>query len=251
MNAVYKNMLYLLLCAFNEEKDIATLLEDIVAGGWQFPFRVIIVDDGSTDATRSIVESFSARLPVTLLSHGWNRGLGEALSTGFTYIGRELHDDDLVVTMDADRTHPAEDVPVLQQSIETGNDLVIASRYCAGGTQSGLSSMRRALSRSAGLLMKHVTPINGVRDYTSGFRAFSGSLILLMTGARKGKPFLSEPGFAATLELLLHARRLTTKIQEVPLRLHYEKKLGTSKMHIIRTILCYLRLIARETFNQH
>ncbi len=240
------NMLYLLLCAYNEERDIGNLLEDIKAGGWDFPYRVIIVDDGSSDATRQIPESFSRKLPVTLLSHGWNRGLGQALSTGFTFIGRELKDDDIVVTMDADRTHPAEDVPLLRAVILEGCDLVIASRYCAGGAQSGLSSLRRALSRAAGIIMAFACPTSGVRDYTSGFRAFSGSLLRRMAGSRKGEPFLREPGFAATLELLMIARRQTEKIREVPLRLHYEKKLGPSKMRVIRTILCYFRLIARE-----
>jgi dolichol-phosphate mannosyltransferase len=83
-----------------------------------------------------------------------------------------------------------------------------------------------------------------VKDYTSGYRGFSGAVLNKMF-ARYGQDIIEEHNFAATVELLLKSTLVTTSCEEVPLVLHYEKKSGVSKMKILRTIGDYLRVICR------
>lgn len=92
-----------LIPCFNEEKAIARVVGDVVALG----LPVIVVDDGSDDATADVV----AAMPVTLLRHDTRRGKGEAMRTGFREVLRQGFDE--VVTMDGDGQHAAADVPRL------------------------------------------------------------------------------------------------------------------------------------------
>ena len=90
-----------------------------------------------------------------------------------------------------------------------------------------------------------------VRDYTSGCRGFSGTVIKKIS-AGFGTQFIKETGFTATLEILLKAGTVTDRISETPLVLRYEKKSGQSKMKVARTIIryaeffCVIRHLARH-----
>lgn len=238
-------MIYLLLAAYNEEQDLPPLLETVSATNIPSPLKILVVDDGSLDATADKARSFAGRLDITVLTHGKNKGLGAALSTGFAAAAERITDDDVLVTMDADNTHSPRHITQMMEEISSGARLVIASRYCPGGRQSGLSLFRRIMSRGASTMMGVFFPIAGVRDYSSGYRAYAGSLVKDMTGTF-GSRLVSEKGFGATLELLLKAALFKPRIAEVPLDLHYELKSGPSKMKVGRTILTYFRLLHRN-----
>jgi dolichol-phosphate mannosyltransferase len=237
-------MLYLLLAAYNEENDLGALLRQVEEQHWAFTYLILLVNDGSVDGTRSIAERFSKRLPLTLINHERNRGLGAALLTGFTAAAAVMKEGDLLVTMDADATHPPELVPALEKSIAAGSELVIASRFCPGGTQSGLSIARRTLSAGAGFLFSLLCPLENVRDYTSGFRAYSGKLVKMLA-AKYGSSLIEEQGFAATLELLLKSSIVSHNITEKPLCLEYGRKTGASKMRILKTMIADIRVALR------
>lgn len=243
-------MIYMLLAAYNEQNDLPGLLEAIKNQNWQWKYKIFLVNDGSNDNTRNVAVEFQKALPIEILDHFQNQGLGRALSTGFGAISKLISDTDLLVTMDADNTHLPDLIPAMKQEIEQGYDAVIASRFCRGGRQLGLSYSRRFLSKAASSFLKMAFPIKNVSDYTSGYRMFSGNLIRKLF-QHYGNALINEKGFSATLEILLKARSFTNKFIEVPLVLHYEKKIGASKMKIFKTIMNYLVLIFRNRFNKN
>ena len=251
-------MLFIILPAFNEEKGLPLLLRDIHNTCRDIPNRIIVVNDGSSDGTAAAVSAIAQKCDnVELVNHPVNRGLGEALRTGFQRViehkakpaGCEgqpagVMVPDLIVTMDADNTHAAECIPDLIQAIGQGADVAIASRYVAGGEQSGLNWLRRVLSWGAGRVMHFFFPIDGVRDYSCGYRAYRLSVLEMAIG-HYGEKLIESHSFAAMVELLLKIIPLGARTVEVPLKLHYERKAGPSKMKIGQTVWGYVNLIYR------
>ncbi len=225
-----------MLPAYNEEQDLPVLLprlKQALAG--VLPYHVLVVDDGSTDRTAQIVSQAALDMPVFLISHGHNRGLGAAIRTG---LKAACHQAPVVVTLDADNSQDPALIPAMVQALEQGLDLVIASRFQPGAAEIGVPHHRRWLSHAAAALLKLLVPCPGARDYTCGFRAYrASSLQSLMQ--RYGENFLRDNGFACMLELLLNLRRIGARVGEVPLVLRYDLKAGASKMRIGRTVLRY------------
>jgi dolichol-phosphate mannosyltransferase len=201
------------------------------------------VDDGSKDGTVAAARSVPG-VPLTLLPHGTNRGLGAAMRTGIEHVLAHGGDDDVLVTMDADHTHPPELVPSMVARLEAGADLVIASRYQPGAEIRGLVWWRKALSDVASWVFRVLFPC-GARDYTCGFRAYRVGL--LRDGQRRyGRHFLNQRGFSVMVDVLLKLRRRARRLEEVPLILRYDRKQGASKMKVMRTIGTTLRLLGRR-----
>jgi len=119
------------LPVFNEEKALTPLFQRLVALSARVPWRLslVVVNDGSTDHSASVVESFRDAIPIDIVQHATNRGLGEAIRDGLMRAAANAGPDDIIVTMDADNTHPPELIGEMVKRIETGNDVVIASRY--------------------------------------------------------------------------------------------------------------------------
>jgi dolichol-phosphate mannosyltransferase len=237
-------VLYILLAAYNEEKNFPLIFEDIKKQKWQFDYNIIIVNDGSSDNTNQVAVDYSKQLPITVISHEHNMGLGKALLTGFTYLNNTIKNGDFVATFDADNSHPVEIISSMLNKIEPDYDLVVASRYCSGGGQKGLGFIRKILSSWASSFLAVIWPIKHIRDYSCGFRMYRGSLIKSLF-AKFGDKFIEESGFSASIEILLKASLITDKFIEVPMILRYDKKIGASKMKIFRTIFRYLALLTK------
>ena len=232
-------MIYLVLPAYNEEGDIGSLLESAekTASGLPEELSVIVVDDGSKDNTVEVVKKHSGSVPVKVVSHKKNLGLGQAILTGVKTVCSEASPDDIAVFMDADNTHSPEYINSMYDLIKNGSrDVVIASRYASGGKEIGVTPFRKLLSHGAAWVYGKAFSIPGLRDYTCGYRAYTIS-ILQKSLEKYGDDFITENGFAAPGEMLLKLRRLTDKFGEVPFELHYEKKVGKSKMPKFRTVI--------------
>lgn len=237
-------MIYFLLPAYNEERDLPRLFDEFLRISFPFPYRILVVNDGSTDKTRDRIEPYRARLPIDVLDHGTNLGLGKALRTGFTELEKRIKPGDSVVTMDSDGTHPLDSVFGIKEKIEGGKDVVIASRFAPGGSETGLNVFRRLLSHTASAGLRFLWPIKGIRDYSSGYRGYSYDIVTKLFQAF-GSRTIEEGGFSATLELLLKASLLSDGFDEVPLKLRYDRKVGTSKMRVAKTVFRYFTLIIR------
>jgi len=235
----------IVLPAYNEEQALPRLLAKLTPlfTEGRLTGRVLVVDDGSRDHTADIVRHWGE--PVELVSHPHNMGLGAAIRTGLTQAASLADDEDAIVTMDADDTHSPGLVPRMVATLEEGYDLVIASRYQPGARTLGVSTTRQFLSWGAGWLFRILLPMEGVRDYTSGFRAYRAALIKRAI-ERWGNQFIDRNDFSSMPRVLLRMRRLGAIAVEVPMVLRYDRKPGASKMRVSGNVMANLKLIWQE-----
>jgi len=240
---------FLVLPAYNEELGLPKLLRSFrdAMGAAGLRAQVVIVDDGSHDRTREVIRDWSSKLPIDLVLHGENRGLGETIRDALKRAAALAEPEDTIVTMDADNTHDPILIPSMIRLLATGKDVVIASRYRPGSRVVGLEPYRRLMSYGARILFQIVHPISGVRDYTCGFRAYRASAVK-DAFALHGDTLVTERGFACMAEILMRLSRMGLRMAEVPMVLHYDQKEGTSKMRVAITVLKTLRLMARSRF---
>lgn len=240
-------MLFVILPAYNEDACLKNLLDEIETSCDTIPTRIIVINDASTDQTQKVAEEYARVYPnVHVVSHEQNKGLGGALMTGFEQVFalRSGQSDDVILTMDADNTHPADRIPLMLKEINAGADLVIASRYAPGGEQHGLNRWRRTLSWGAGKVMGLFFPVPGLKDYSCGYRAYRAST-LERVYSYYGERLIENRSFAAMVELLVKVVGFCNEVREIPFALHYERKMGKSKMKIWATIFGYFTLIIR------
>ncbi len=160
--------LAIIIPAYNEEKSISNVVNDVLATSLykEFQVSVIVVNDCSTDATALIINSLncvSLHLPVNL-------GIGGAMQTGFKYALE--NDFDYAVQVDGDGQHPSVEIPTLvSELIKYNLDIIIGSRFI---THKGFQSsfIRRAGIVWFSLLLKILTG-QRIYDCTSGFRVLN------------------------------------------------------------------------------
>lgn len=237
------------LPAYNEEESLPELLERIgeAFADSNLPYEVIIVDDGSSDATASIAEQMSLQMPIHLIKHEQNQGLGQTLRDGMREAVDRAGERDIIVTMDADNTHPPGLINRMVQMIHEGCDVVIASRFEHGGCSVGVPFERNILSLGARALFTVLFPTRGVRDYTSGYRAYRASVVR-QGFADHGDDFVGETGFSCMADVLIKLRKQGALFGEAPLRLRYDRKGGVSKMNVFSTIWVTLKMLGRHRF---
>jgi len=237
-------MIHILLPAYNEALALPALFDAIRRVQWPNgeAYTVVVVDDGSTDATATVCRSRWEDMPLEVICHGRNLGLGAAMMTGLRHCLSRCGEGDAVIAMDADNTHSPSLMPEMLRALRAGSDVVIASRYVEGGQEIGLAPHRKILSRCASLMLRVAFPIPGARDYTCGYRAYSSGILDRGFRAYSDK-LIEEKGFVCMAELLIKLGVIGAKISEVPLILRYDRKTGASKMKVARTIGRYFKLI--------
>lgn len=239
------------LPAYNEEAALGPLLRAWGRLAVKLPanarLRVIVVDDGSKDRTAAVARRAArAGLPVELVQHPQNRGLGDAIKTGLrAALEIATAPDDFIVCMDGDNTHPPATVLTMLDAIDERRghiDIVIASRFRPGSRQVGVPPHRVAFSLGAAAVFWTVLALPGVRDYTCGFRAYRAGMVR-DAFAEYGDDLISKGSFACTDQLLLNMAAIGARITEVPFVLRYDRKPTPSKMPVGATIIETFRLL--------
>jgi dolichol-phosphate mannosyltransferase len=197
---------------------------------------VVVVDDSSPDGTASIAGECGADVIV----RARREGLGAAYRTGWAHaLARGF---DVVVSMDADGSHDPNALPAFMAAIEQGADLVMGSRYVAGGQVPGWPAHRRWLSKGGSRYAKVALGLP-VHDATGGFRAYRATLLRSI-----GIDTLQASGYGFQIELALRTTRLGGRIVEVPITF-VDRRLGTSKMHggiILEALVLVTRWAVRD-----
>ena len=207
-------------------------------------YKIIIVNDGSSDHTDLVIRSYSNTMPIEIIGFEANRGVTEVFRAGFRKVCDEARDDDICVTMDSDNTQNPYVMLDMLKIMESDKkiDIVIASRFEKGGAMVGAPVIRRWLSIGISHILKSLIPIDGVTDYSTFYRACR--VKILKDGfAKYGDDLIKGHGFSAMARLLIKLSGLPARIKEVPFILRYDLKEGGSSMNIGRTISGYLNLI--------
>jgi dolichol-phosphate mannosyltransferase len=236
---------HVVLPAFNEEGSLPSLLTRLECTARTERMVVWVIDDGSADRTAEIATAGVPGLDVRLVTHPDNLGLGQAVQSGIRAVLAAADPDDFVVVMDADDTHDPGMIRTLHDGLDAGADVVICSRFVDGGDDSTAPPFRRMLSRGAAVTFRTALRVEGVHDFTSGFRAYRVS-VLARAAKHWGERLIEEQGFACMVELLLKLRHCHPVITEVPLVLQYDRKQGASKLRLKRTIGQYVKLLVRD-----
>ena len=238
-------MVFVLLPAYNENDSLPVLLPKLKESmdGRNAEYQIIVCDDGSTDGTANLLEQYGSQMPIHILRHNLNRGLGETSRDLFEYVAEKCSPRDVIVRLDCDATHEPKVIRRMIAKLDEGYDVVVASRFHKGGGQIGVGAWRALVSRAANVFMKVLFPIKGLREYSCGFRAYRAEMI------RKAIDFygndfiqLKGLGFTCTLEKLVKLKLLRARFAEVPFVLRYDQKRSSSKMVSSVTTLGYLTM---------
>ena len=217
----------IIMPALNEEESLpATLkeLREIVDD-----HDVLVIDDGSTDATAEVARragAVAAQLPFTL-------GVGGAVRVGLHFAQRNGYDRAVVI--DADGQHDPAGITALLDALDRGADMAVGSRFAAGTTEYPVGRIRRQAMRFLATIVRFLT---GQRfsDVTSGFRAFDRPVIELLA-----RDYPVEY-LADTVEALLIVRYAGFRVDEVPISMR-PRAAGVPSTRRIKLVINYLRLL--------
>jgi dolichol-phosphate mannosyltransferase len=188
---------------------------------------ILVVDDSSPDGTAALAkQTADEEGQIETLVQPEKSGLGVAYRAGFAHGFAGGYE--VIVQMDADFSHDPAMLPELLRQVEAGADVVIGSRYVAGGSIRDWPTIRRLLSRGGNLSASTLLGL-GIRDATSGFRAYRASVLkVIEAGATRAT------GYALQVELAYRAHRLGARMVEVPITFN-DRVRGVSKLswHII------------------
>jgi len=213
--------------AYDEEEVIGEFLKEAIQNIKLDDYELLFVNDGSKDKTENIIQAYSEKdKRIRLINHPKNLGLGRALSTGFKEATGEI-----IVTMDADLTHPPYLIsPLVNEMIKTNSDVAIASRYVQGGGMKNVPFYRVLISKIAN---GFIYLLKGVHDGSAGFKAYRSNLIKEIE--------IERNDFSVQLEIVLKLKKMDAKFCEIPLMLE-TRKIGKSKFKI-SMLLKYFKLI--------
>lgn len=206
----------IIIPTYNERENLPLLIEKIfkIFRENSIDGEVVVVDDNSPDGTGKIAEKFKKKYKMQVLHRKSKLGLSSAVLDGIA-----IAKGDVIGVMDADLSHPPEEIPKFLKAIENGADFAIGSRYKKGGKIENWEIKRKIISKGAKLLAK---PLTNITDPTSGFFFFRKNLI---NGIE-----LNPKGFKIGLEILVKAK--PKKIVEIPHTFVGRKK-GESKLKSI------------------
>jgi len=213
----------IVLPTYEERDNLPRVVEQIeaVRPGLPFDGDVLVVDDSSPDGTGELADELAAGRPwMHVLHRPHKEGLGPAYVAGF---GWALERDySHILEMDCDLSHPPAALPAMLEASRHA-DLVLGSRYVAGGGVEGWPASRRVISRGGCLYARTVLGV-GLHDLTGGFKCFRRWVLesLDLSDVHAG-------GYAFQIELTYRAMRIGARVVEVPI-VFTDRSLGRSKM---------------------
>ena len=194
----------IIIPAYNEEKNIAAVLEGIQKESPGFP--ILVINDGSSDNTEKVVLEHNAEV----ISLPYNSGYGIALQTGFLYAVK--NDFSIVVQMDSDGQHDPENIKDLIKEVQKDNcDVVIGSRFL------GKASYKTSIARHVGMfIFGNIASLfckQRVTDPTSGFQALKGRAIHFVASD-------NYPPDYPDADFIILLNQCGFKVKEIPVTMH-------------------------------
>ena len=224
-----------ILPTYNESENIELLTRAILDLGRVN--HVIVVDDNSPDGTGDIADGMTAEDDRVVVVHRpAKQGLGRAYIAGYE---RALQlGSDVIMTMDADFSHPPRYIPEMLDLLEKGHDIVIGSRYVRGGGTRNWGIERQFLSAGANNFARLLLGLQA-HDCTAGFRAYRRMVIETVP-----LDSILSNGYSFLVEMLYRCQRLAFRVGEVPI-IFEDRERGESKIsqdEIVKAMATVFRL---------
>ncbi len=223
--------LSVIIPAYNEERRILTTLQDVADFLRTQPYsaEVLVVDDGSSDGTAPLVETFSETNPAFRLIRNEHHGKAYTVRTGVLAAVGEY-----VLFTDADGATPIAEVNKLLPLLEQGNDVVIGSREGLGAKRFNEPWHRHVMGRVFNAIVQ-LLAVPGIHDTQCGFKAFrqhaSRDLFQNMQLYREGMgPVQGAMLTGFDVEILFMARKWGYRIAEVPVHWYYGEESKVSPL---------------------
>lgn len=228
--------------AYNEEMRLPETLEQVLAylERQDYPWEVIVVDDGSEDRTAEIAEGFARQYPAVRVIRNPHRGKGYTVRTGML-----AGQGDYILFSDADLATPIEELEKLLAYLERGYDVAIGSREGVGAVRHGEPWFRHFIGRVFNLLVRLVA-VGDFQDTQCGFKAFRQQAARDIFSSLRlyGEDAPEIKGGAVTafdVELLFLALKKGYKVKEVPVVWRYGKHSKVNPLrdsiHMFRDVL--------------
>ena len=198
-------MVWIVVPAYNEEKNIAETVRGLLALGYS---NIAVVDDGSLDETAARAQQAGA----SILKHVLNRGQGAALQTGHEHVIRR--GAEVIVDFDADGQFNPEDIFEAIKKLQSENlDVVFGSRFLGSGSKVPFSKKYFILPL-AKLINRFFTGVK-LTDAHNGFRVFTRG------GLQKIQ--ITQDKMAHNTEIIAQTKKNRLRFAEVPVRVHYSE----------------------------
>ncbi len=221
-------MIWVVLPAYNEARRVGQVIEALRAGGFA---RIVVVDDGSTDATAEVARAAGADVIV----HECNRGQGAALQTGNEFaLGNGA---ELIVHFDADDQFDAADIaPAIEKLKQQNLDAVIGSRFLDQRSQ--IPWLKRRVFFPCARVLNRCLTGTALTDVHNGFRVLNRRAVMAI--------MITQDGMAHNSEITTQLKRQQLRFAEVPVKVVYhEYGQGlTGGLKIIRDL--FLGIFLRE-----
>ena len=222
---------------YNERENLARLVLRLRA--LPGDVHVLIVDDNSPDGTGAIADAIAASDPGVQVIHRTAKlGLGTAYRVGFRHGLAQGYQ--FICTMDADFSHSPESLPLLLAKAAAGYDLVIGSRYVAGGQVVGSPPLRQFISYAANWLA-HIFLGVTATDCTAGFRCYRRQVLETID-----LESIFSSGYSFLVEMAFLCQRAGFRIGEVPITF-VNRTEGASKINRREIVKAFYTLIRLRT----
>lgn len=241
-------MIYFGVPAYNEAETVGLSLYKIKEAMEEVrrDYLLLVLDDGSTDETPAVLESYAAILPLRIVRHDRNRGIGVSLLRIISEVCRlsEAPEGDVLVVVEADLTQGASAILRMLKDVEGGADIVIASAFAKGSRDVAPAWGTRVAQAFLHLLLKNLYALKGTEDYLSLFRAYRVALLRRALRAR-GDRLIGLSGRAGNTELLINLSAFAPILREVPRTAQYDLRRRRSRQGVLRLIGEHLRMVLR------
>ncbi|HSG82662.1 MAG TPA: glycosyltransferase family 2 protein [Gemmatimonadota bacterium] len=237
-------MIYICIPAHNEERTAGVLLWKIrqVMSEFGRDYRILFLDDGSTDRTYEVVQPYVQVLPVEILRNEVSSGHGPALERLLREVVKRCSYPrrDVAVTLQADFTDEPAAIPGLVKRIEGGADLVVAAQP-PNGVKVPLAV--RWVRRGLPWLERKFAVPEQVSDPISGLRAYRVGLLKRAFNQVDREPLIRRDAWAASLELLAAVAPHTQRVEETQSEARYDRRVRRSRQSLWRAARVYLSML--------
>ncbi|MCP4608626.1 MAG: glycosyltransferase family 2 protein [Planctomycetes bacterium] len=209
--------------AYNEEEGLPIVLEKIFAST-NGVHEVLVVDDGSADATAEV----ASRFPCQVIKHEVNKGKGEAIKTGLRYAIGET-----VIFIDSDDTYPADVIPQMTEYLKS-YDVVYGSRTYGRENIPLFNQFGNWMFQS---MMRYIYGFKA-NDYSTGLYGIKKRYLEEMD--------ICSTGFSIEPEIAIKASRMKLQVKDIPIE--YGTRVGETKLHSFQAGFDHMKTILGHVF---